>query len=147
MACIGLVSNRQTDPKSEIKECLKLWVISCVYSIGLKDSGHNWWLSKTSVLTWCISTYASNKKPVKCSAQYWSSTLRGNNERKKRTLVTRSCVLSYAWFRYLKFQIENYFFLENYVTSEGVVSHNVLYYQRLSIARNQVTFYDNNYFE
>ena len=31
--------------------------------------------------------------------------------------------------------VENYFFLENYVTSEGegAVSHNVLYYQRLLI--------------
>ena len=28
---------------------------------------------------------------------------------------------------------ENYFFLENYVTSEGDVSHNVLYYQPLPI--------------
>ena len=24
--------------------------------------------------------------------------------------------------------VENYFFLENYVTSEGVLSHNVVYY-------------------
>ena len=29
--------------------------------------------------------------------------------------------------------MENYFFLENYVTSEGAVSHNVLYYQPLPI--------------
>ena len=29
--------------------------------------------------------------------------------------------------------VENYFFLENYVTSEGAISHNVLYYQRLPI--------------
>ena len=43
--------------------------------------------------------------------------------------------------------VENYFFLENYVTSEGAVSHNVLYYQQLSIARYQVSFYANNYFE
>ena len=42
---------------------------------------------------------------------------------------------------------ENYFFLENYVTSEGVVSHNVLYYQPLPITRYQVRFYANNYFE
>ena len=28
--------------------------------------------------------------------------------------------------------MENYFFLENYVTSEGVVSRNVLYYQMLT---------------
>ena len=43
--------------------------------------------------------------------------------------------------------VENYFFLKNYSTSEGAVSHNVLYYQQLSITRYQVFFYANNYFE
>ena len=43
--------------------------------------------------------------------------------------------------------MENYFFLENYVISEGAVSHNVLNYQPLSITRYQVRFYANNYFE
>ena len=43
--------------------------------------------------------------------------------------------------------MEKYFFLENYVTLEGAVSHNVLYYQPLSITRNQERFYANNYFE
>ena len=43
--------------------------------------------------------------------------------------------------------VENYFFLENYVTSERAVSHNVLDYQLLSIARYQVRFYADNYFE
>ena len=46
-----------------------------------------------------------------------------------------------GWFRALKVQIwgleikfvENHFFLENYITSEGAVSNNVLYYQQLSI--------------
>ena len=38
-------------------------------------------------------------------------------------------------------------FLENYVTSEGAVSHNVLYYQPFPITRNQERFYDDNYFE
>ena len=42
---------------------------------------------------------------------------------------------------------ENYFFLENYVTSEGGVSHNVLYHQPLPITHYQVKFYVNNYFE
>ena len=28
--------------------------------------------------------------------------------------------------------VRNYLFLKNYITSEGVVSHNVLYYQELS---------------
>ena len=59
-----------------------------------------------------------------------------------------------AWFRDLYFWIwgldikfvENYFFLENNVTSEGAVSHNVVNYQQLSITHNQVTFYAKSYF-
>ena len=43
--------------------------------------------------------------------------------------------------------VENYFFLENYVTSEGAVSHNIVYHQQLSITCNQVSIYANNYFE
>ena len=43
--------------------------------------------------------------------------------------------------------MENYIFLQNYVTSEGAVSHNVLYYQPLPIALYQERFYANNYFE
>ena len=43
--------------------------------------------------------------------------------------------------------MENYFFLKNYITSEGAVSHNVLYYQQLSVAPYQVSFYSNIYFE
>ena len=43
--------------------------------------------------------------------------------------------------------MENYFFLENYATSEGAVSHIILYYQPLPITRYQVRFYANNYFE
>ena len=33
-----------------------------------------------------------------------------------------------------KYFSENYLFLKNYVTSEEIVSHNVLYYQQLFIA-------------
>ena len=36
--------------------------------------------------------------------------------------------------------VENYFFLQNYVTSEGAVSHNVVYFQPLPITRRQVSF-------
>ena len=39
------------------------------------------------------------------------------------------------WDLEIKF-VENYFFLENIITSEGAVSHNVLYYQPLPITRN-----------
>ena len=38
-------------------------------------------------------------------------------------------------------------FSKNYVTSEGAVSHNVLYYQQLPVACYQVIFYANNYSE
>ena len=44
--------------------------------------------------------------------------------------------------------VRNYLFLKNYVTSEGAVSHNVLYSQQLSIGCYQVSFYAiNNCFE
>ena len=43
--------------------------------------------------------------------------------------------------------VEIYFFLENYVTLEGAVSHNVLYHQPLPITRYHERFYDNDYFE
>ena len=46
-----------------------------------------------------------------------------------------------------KIRVRYYLFLKNYVTSEGAVSHNVLYYEQLSIARYQVSFYANSYFE
>ena len=39
------------------------------------------------------------------------------------------------------------FFLKNYATSDGAVSHNVFYYQPLPITRYQVRFYANNYVE
>ena len=62
---------------------------------------------------------------------------------KEKTPLSHEVVLSDAWFRDLKFwswgleikYMENYFFLENYITSEGAVSHNVLYYQPLPITR------------
>ena len=34
-----------------------------------------------------------------------------------------------------------YLFFKNYVTSDGAVSHNVLYYQQLSIARHLVSLF------
>ena len=43
--------------------------------------------------------------------------------------------------------VENYFFLKNYVTSEGAVSHNVFYYQPLPITHYQVRFFADNYFD
>ena len=43
--------------------------------------------------------------------------------------------------------LENYFFLENYVTSVEAVSHYVLYHQPLPITRYQVRLYADEYFE
>ena len=37
---------------------------------------------------------------------------------------------------------ENYFFPQNYVTSEGAISNNVLYYQPIPVSRFQVIIYD-----
>ena len=75
------------------------------------------------------------------------------NERKKHPCGTKLCALRYL---ILKPQIQSlrsqnqirwkYFFLENYITLEGAISHNVLYYQQLSITRYKVRFYANNYF-
>ena len=51
------------------------------------------------------------------------------------------------WLEVFYYLSENYLFLKIYVTSKGVVSHNVLYYQQLSITCYQVSFYDNICFE
>ena len=50
------------------------------------------------------------------------------------------------WGLEIKF-VENYFLLENYGTSEGAISQNVLTHQPLPITCYQVRFYANNYFE
>ena len=72
-----------------------------------------------------------------------STKLRENDER-NNTLVGRICVLSDGNKRLLArslliFQWEITSFSKNYATSEGVVSHNVLYYQQLSNACYQVS--------
>ena len=76
------------------------------------------------------------------------------NKRKKNTLVTRSCVLSDAWFRDLHSKSEvsisnpwKILFSRKLRYFRGAVSHNVLYYQQLLITCDQVSFYANNYFE
>ena len=43
--------------------------------------------------------------------------------------------------------MENYFSLKNYLISEGANSHTILYYQPLPIARYQIRFYANKYFD
>ena len=46
-----------------------------------------------------------------------------------------------------KYFTEKLLLSQKLVTSEGAVTHNVLYYQQLSNARYQVSFYAHNYFE
>ena len=84
-----------------------------------------------------------------------SSNFRDNNDR-KNTLVTRSCVRLDSWFRDLKScslrsrnQIRGKFLLswKLWHFREGVISHNVLYHQPLPSTGQQERFYANNYFE
>ena len=85
----------------------------------------------------------------------WSSELRDNNERKKPALLHQVVCFQMLDFETSISKLEvsksNSWkitsFPKNYVTSEGAVSHNVLYYQPLPITSNQDRFYANNYFE
>ena len=65
--------------------------------------------------------------------------------KEKNTLVTRDLKISFL--RSQNQIVEDYFFLKNFITSEGVVSDNVIFYQPLPITRYQVRFYAYNYFE
>ena len=59
---------------------------------GFEGTGHLWLLSKTSFLTWCISTYyAHNNKPVNILTQLVKMQ---EIDEKKNTLVAHICVLS-----------------------------------------------------
>ena len=63
----------------------------------IKDNGHFWQLSKTSLLTWCISTCNVHKITELWKFELnWSSKLQDNNVR-KNTLVARNCMLLDAW--------------------------------------------------
>ena len=64
----------------------------------------------------------------------------------KKTLSHKVVCFQMLDFLEIKF-MEIYFFLVNYLTSEGAVSHNVLYYQPFPITRYHVRFYANIYFE
>ena len=63
--------------------------------------------------------------------------------REKNTLGGWICVISDRNY----FSEKLHLFLKIYATSEGAVSHIVLYYQQLSNAHYQVSFYAINYFE
>ena len=76
--------------------------------------------------------------------------MRDNCERRKKPCHTKLCVFetSYSKSEVSKSNsLKITFFLEIYITSEGAVSHTVLYYQPLPFTRYQLTFYANNYFE
>ena len=97
----------------------------------------------------CISSYAHNNKPVKIWDQLVVE-VRDNN----KTPLSHEVVC----FQVLDFETSKsnsevskairgklLFFLEKYVTSEGAVSNNVLYYQQFSTTRYQVKFDVNIY--
>ena len=71
--------------------------------------------------------------------------LQKNNGR-KNTLVTQVVCFQVIEFE-TSAEVINYFFLKYYVTSEGAVSHKVVYCQQLSVTRYQVSCYAYNYFE
>ena len=84
----------------------------------------------------------------------WLLKLRENNGRKNALVAQVVCFLMLEFetsSEVLKsiqiFFVRNYFFLKSYITSEGVASQNVLFYQQLSIACYQESFYANIYFE
>ena len=64
-----------------------------------------------------------------------------NNERKNTYVAQYVCAsrcIKTTSAEVFFFLVRNYLFLKNYVTSEGAVSHTVLYYQQLSITRYQL---------
>ena len=84
----------------------------------------------------------------------WSSKLRDNNERKKKTCHTKLCAFGCLISRPQNLNLRSrnqirrkLMFLENNVTSEWANDHNVLYFQSLPITRYQVRLYDINYYE
>ena len=73
--------------------------------------------------------------------RHWVTDMRAVREDTISIILShwnRLLMVTHSWVR-------NYFFLKNYV-SEGAVSHNVLYFQQLSIARFQEFVYAYNYF-
>ena len=60
-------------------------------------------------------------------------------EQKTPSLDEFVCFQIEIW-KYFTILVRNYLFLKIYVTSEGAVPDNVLYYQKLSNARYQVSF-------
>ena len=78
-------------------------------------------------------------------------TLQENNERRKTQLLHKFMCFQMPkkvrGLRSLNILSEKLPLSQELHYSEGAVSHNVVYHQQLSIARYQVSFYANNYFE
>ena len=68
----------------------------------------------------------------------WSLKLQENNEKKNNRcidLCAFRCLIEASGLKSFTIRVGNYHSLRTSVTSEGAVSHNILYYQQLSIAR------------
>ena len=70
----------------------------------------------------------------------------------KKNIVAQICVLLDALKRLQAWSlvilwVTNYLFLKNFATSVGAVSQDVEYYQQLSIAHHQLSFYVEMHFE
>ena len=116
-------------------------------TVSRPKPGHRWYL-------WNVQLLKLRRRNHKIKFKNWNHpgfdlfetyTLRalytfGNCQRQVLSLGVAQLRLQ------AKYRVRNYLFLKNYVTWEGVVSHNVLYYQQLAIACYQVSF-ANIYFE
>ena len=134
----------------------KAWLEN-VYKItlpkSLKTLDTNWQLSKTSLHSWCISTYATNLWKFELNR---SSKLRDNNKRKKHPCQTKLCAFRCLILRpkILNLRSRNQILGKLLLSSkttwlrrELFLTMFYIYYQPLHITRYQERFYANNYFE
>ena len=102
-----------------------------VFSLGVSQHMHK----TTNLWTFLI-------KVIEVARDKW---------KKKRPFCTILCAFrclkNASFLKTFNIWVRNHLFLKNFVTSEGAVFHNVLYYQQLSIPHYQVSFYANNRFE
>ena len=95
----------------------------------LKDTGHNWYSQHASQ-----HDHKKYFKNVKTGAQFGHRSC--EIVMKEKTPLTHDIVcfqmLDFETSKFLFKFVENSFFLENYVTSEGAVTHNVIYSINLS---------------
>ena len=134
----------------------KAWLEN-VYKItlpkSLKTLDTNWQLSKTSLHSWCIATYATNLWKFELNR---SSKLRDNNKRKKHPCQTKLCAFRCLILRpkILNLRSRNQILGKLLLSSkttwlqrELFLTMFYIYYQPQHITRYQERFYANNYFE